>query len=236
MLLSATLSVNWRKKSKDTTKQIKEYNRGGRSHTSSKSSKSYSALDKPMTMEEKKLLGQNIRSLPPEHLRGVWEIVSQGLPNLHNKEEIEFDIDALPTRITRELERFVKSKLSQMNRGAQNKKKGKETATSQPTYPQMTPYDNVPKAQPYTEPMMDYNTRAMIPETYGNENLQPSPPVQADDDDKSSESSFISDSDDENSRQRNRIPDSILSQKKQQELASFQAGAHGSMLNSFIVK
>lgn len=223
-------------KVKKYSKQIKEYNRGGRSHPTSKSSKSFGALDKPMTQEEKKQLGQNIRSLPPDHLRGVWEIVSHGLPSLQNKEEIEFDIDSLPTRITRELERFVKSKLNQMNKSVQNKKKGKETATSQQIMPPMIPYDNIPKTQQYVEPLEDFNARAMIPENYGTETLQP--PTgnnQVDDDDKSSESSFISDSDDENSRQRHRISDN-LSQKKQQELASFQAGGHGSMLNSFIVK
>lgn len=32
-----------------------------------------------MTIQEKKNLGMNIRTLPPEQLRGVWEIVSDGL-------------------------------------------------------------------------------------------------------------------------------------------------------------
>jgi hypothetical protein len=51
-----------------------------------------------MTMNEKRLLGQNIRTLPPHYLRGVWEIVSDG--NLHNNsaEELEFDIDTLSVR------------------------------------------------------------------------------------------------------------------------------------------
>jgi len=37
-------------------------------------------LTTPMSLEEKKVLGQNIRSLPAESLRGVWEIVCAGLP------------------------------------------------------------------------------------------------------------------------------------------------------------
>jgi len=65
-----------------------------------------------MTMNEKRLLGQNIRTLPPHYLRGVWEIVSDG--NLHNSsaEELEFDIDTLSVRKQRELESYVKNKIS----------------------------------------------------------------------------------------------------------------------------
>jgi len=68
--------------------------------------------DKPMTMAEKRALGQSIRNLPPEHLRGVWEIVSEGMQHNNNREELEFDIDTLPVKITRELEKYVKIKLS----------------------------------------------------------------------------------------------------------------------------
>jgi hypothetical protein len=32
-----------------------------------------------MTIQEKKNLGMNIRNLPAEYLKGVWEIVSEGL-------------------------------------------------------------------------------------------------------------------------------------------------------------
>lgn len=75
-----------------------------------------------MTINEKKTLGQNIRSLPPEYLRGVWDIVSEGMPSYQNREELEFDIDTLPTRVTRELEKYVKNKMALLNKG---KKKGK---------------------------------------------------------------------------------------------------------------
>jgi hypothetical protein len=123
------------KKVERLSKQITEYHyKGGRSHPTSKSSKSISVNNKPMTMEEKRQLGQNIRSLPPEHLRGVWEIVSKGITH-QNKEEIEFDIDSLPVKITRELERFVKNKLMQLNRGGQSKKT-KEPASTLPSYSQ----------------------------------------------------------------------------------------------------
>lgn len=49
--------------------------------------------------------------MPPEYLRGVWEIVSESLGNI-NSEELEFDIDTLPVRKTRELEAYVKNKLA----------------------------------------------------------------------------------------------------------------------------
>lgn len=68
-------------------------------------------MDKPMTLSEKKNLGQNIRKLPAEYLRGVWEIVCDGTNLAQDKEELEFDIETLPARKVRELERYVKSKL-----------------------------------------------------------------------------------------------------------------------------
>ena len=64
-----------------------------------------------MSFAEKKALGENIRVLPPEYLRGVWEIVSQSLPANQVKEELEFDIDSLPTKTCRTLERYVNQKL-----------------------------------------------------------------------------------------------------------------------------
>lgn len=74
-----------------------------------------------MTFEEKKSLVNNIRVLPPENLRGVWEIVSEGNPAMKNRGELEFDIDTLPIYKARQLEKYVKSKLAI----AQKKKKSK---------------------------------------------------------------------------------------------------------------
>lgn len=64
-----------------------------------------------MTIQEKKNLGMNIRTLPPEFLKGVWEIVSEGMNVQHASEELEFDIDTLPVKKTRLLERYVNTKL-----------------------------------------------------------------------------------------------------------------------------
>jgi hypothetical protein len=61
-----------------------------------------------MSLQEKRQLGQSIRQLPPECLRGDWEIVSEGMPLNQQKEELTFDIDKLQNRKARELERYVK--------------------------------------------------------------------------------------------------------------------------------
>lgn len=46
--------------------------------------------------------------MPPEYLKGVWEIVSKENTMQTNEKILEFDIDNLSVRITRELEQFVK--------------------------------------------------------------------------------------------------------------------------------
>lgn len=50
-----------------------------------------------MSYNEKRNLGENIRKMPPKHLRGVWEIVQDGMNmDVEDGEELEFDIDKLP--------------------------------------------------------------------------------------------------------------------------------------------
>lgn len=80
-------------------------------------------MDMPLTYQEKKELSRMIRSLETEHLLGVWEIVSEGNDQIKNN-EIEFDIETLPVRKARELEKYVRSKLEIMNkiRNNQNRK------------------------------------------------------------------------------------------------------------------
>ena len=73
------------------------------------------AFEIPMTPEEKEKLGKDIRSLLPEQLRGIIEIMQETCAE--GRETLEFDIDSLPPRKCRELERYVKKCLSQ------NKKK-----------------------------------------------------------------------------------------------------------------
>ena len=76
---------------------------------------------KPMTNLEKRELGQMIRRLPLEHLRGVWQIVSESTWQTE-QEDFEFDLDVLPAQTLRELERYAKAKLP--------KKKGKPTTST----------------------------------------------------------------------------------------------------------
>ena len=66
--------------------------------------------EKPMTLHEKKLLGQNIRKLDKKDLRGVYEIVKENMEIKHDS--VEFDLDTLPAKVCRELERYVKQKLA----------------------------------------------------------------------------------------------------------------------------
>jgi hypothetical protein len=65
-------------------------------------------LDKPMTMQEKNTLGNNIRSLPPEQLKGIVNILSDSLVIDPKKRFFEFDIETLDNRKLRELEKYVK--------------------------------------------------------------------------------------------------------------------------------
>ena len=98
------------------TRELKDLHQAKGSKLNSKNNSRIN-MDKPMSIQEKRSLGQNIRLLPPEHLRVVCEIVSEGqdIP----QDEIEIDIDTLPTRKCRELERFVKSKMQLINKNKQ---------------------------------------------------------------------------------------------------------------------
>ena len=83
-----------------------------------------------MTLEEKNNLGNLIRSLNREQLKGIIKILSD--PNNDNSQQkskyFEFDIDKLPPKKLRELERYVKNcingnnKTNQSNNNSSNKK------------------------------------------------------------------------------------------------------------------
>ena len=88
-----------------------EGNGEGRKKLSSKNVYS----ERPLTIQEKKVLSQLIRELPPNCLWDVWKIVS---PDHHgmSTDEMEFDIDTLPIRTARELESYVKNKTAELNK------------------------------------------------------------------------------------------------------------------------
>jgi bromodomain-containing factor 1 len=79
-------------------------------------------LDKPLSFQEKKNLSDMIRQLPSESLWEVWRIVSP--ENQNQNETLEFDIDTLSPKIARQLENYVKSKLSTLNNKKNKVKSG----------------------------------------------------------------------------------------------------------------
>lgn len=70
--------------------------------------------ERPLSYNEKKTLSNMIRSLPTEHLWGVWNIVSKG-ENTPGT-EIEFDIDTLDAKTSRELQKYVQNKTAQIQK------------------------------------------------------------------------------------------------------------------------
>lgn len=89
-------------------------------------------MERPMSYNEKKNLSNMIRMLPTDHLWGVWNIVSGGDTSKANG-ELEFDIETLPVRIARELEKFVKQKIATLNKKKKSGvKKIPETVTTVP--------------------------------------------------------------------------------------------------------
>ena len=75
--------------------------------------------NKPMTVEEKNQLGNNIRSLNKDQLKGIIKILSENNPIPQSK-YFEFDIDKLTTKKLRELEKYVKDCLASNNKNNKN--------------------------------------------------------------------------------------------------------------------
>ncbi|OMJ95558.1 hypothetical protein SteCoe_969 [Stentor coeruleus] len=70
--------------------------------------------EKPLGFLEKKQLCQNIKKLEPKYLKGVLDIVKECTDT--KGEELEFDIDKLPPKVCRDLDRYVKNCLQNINR------------------------------------------------------------------------------------------------------------------------
>lgn len=83
-------------------------------------------IEKPMSFQEKKSLTMLIKSLPTNHLKGVWQIICNDNPTQSAKKELVIDIERLPTKTARELEKYVRSKI-QSNNKLNSKKKAKKT-------------------------------------------------------------------------------------------------------------
>ena len=76
--------------------------------------------DRPMSLQEKRSLGQNIRKLEPQYLKGVIDIVKECMDV--GGEEFEFDLDKIPPKICRDLERYVKQSLQNSSKSQKKKK------------------------------------------------------------------------------------------------------------------
>lgn len=77
-------------------------------------------MDKPMSMQEKTNLGNNIRLLSPDQLRGIISILSDPNSVESNLKYFEFDIENLPVRKLRELEKYVSQSMKEVNKKSNN--------------------------------------------------------------------------------------------------------------------
>jgi len=94
-----------------------------------KQEKGVSNLDKPLSIQEKNLLGTNIRNLNAEQLKGIVNILSDSLVIDPKSRYFEFDIETLSTRKLRELEKYVKNCLrpKSVTKPGENKSVPKKT-------------------------------------------------------------------------------------------------------------
>ena len=116
------MSVNTIKKRTDKIqKEISEYKEyGGITKENlpaptKKTNQQNNEHNKPMTVEEKNQLGNNIRTLNKEQLKGIIKILNEN-NSVPKSKYFEFDIDKLPNKKLRELERYVKECLILNNR------------------------------------------------------------------------------------------------------------------------
>ena len=85
--------------------------------------------NKPMTVEEKNQLGNNIRSLNKDQLKGIIKILSENNPAPKSK-YFEFDIDQLSTKKLRELEKYVKECLASNTKSNKNLSSNSNNSTN----------------------------------------------------------------------------------------------------------
>lgn len=64
--------------------------------------------EKPMTITEKNILGNKIRMLSQDQMKGIINILSDHCPVDNNSKYFEFDIETLSTKKLRDLEKYVK--------------------------------------------------------------------------------------------------------------------------------
>ena len=86
--------------------------------------------DKPMSMEEKNILGNAIRNLNKEQLKGIIKLLRDSKLNQSESGQnkyFEFDIDKLPLKKLRELEKYVKDcEKDSLNNREKNKEQNEQ--------------------------------------------------------------------------------------------------------------
>ena len=78
--------------------------------------------EKPMTMNEKNILSNNIRSLSTEQMKGIINLLCDQYPLEKNSKYFEFDIEKLSTKKLRELEKYVKKCITKNKKGGKSEK------------------------------------------------------------------------------------------------------------------
>ena len=86
----------------------------------------------PMTVEEKNQLGNYIRSLNKEQLKGIIRILKDS-DSYPKTKYFEFDIDKLPTKKLRDLEKYVKECININNKNSKNQNTGNKNQTKENT-------------------------------------------------------------------------------------------------------
>ena len=110
---------NIKKRTEIIQKELDEYKDSGTTKENlpapvKKMNQQNSEYNKPMTVEEKNQLGNNIRSLNKDQLKGIIKILSEN-NSVPKSKYFEFDIDKLSTKKLRELEKYVKECLTYNN-------------------------------------------------------------------------------------------------------------------------
>lgn len=98
LVFSESIIQDLNKKIEKLTQSIKEFQ--------NKIPSIKSLKDKKMTSIEKKQLCQSLKKLEPKYLHGVVKIINRCM-NVQG-DELEFDIEKLPQKVCRELERYIK--------------------------------------------------------------------------------------------------------------------------------
>jgi hypothetical protein len=92
-------------------------------------SKNVNNMSNPMSIEEKNNLGNAIRNLNKEQLKGIIRLLSDSKINQHQTGQtkyFEFDIDKLPQKKLRELEKYVKDCEKETKNNINNNKEQNE--------------------------------------------------------------------------------------------------------------